>query len=577
MCTVSGQITQPIPWPDSADAYCSSGTMSLACPPEGTLRFQDGGLLLNVPSYVPDAGGEILRDGLTGLRWETTAPMPSLSFEEAQAHCQGLTLGGVCGWRVPSRVELLSIVDFGKAYPYLPKEFGPDFWTLWTSTPGVADPSNHWVVDTSYCGIFLDDGTSIDTRSVRCVLGPTLGPTKVQMSAGDAIDLRTGLEWYVANPLTSNDWTEAMAQCSTLHANGYRDWRLPSAKELLSVVDDTVTPGFPPEFLASPSLQYWTSTPAIQGGVGGLDDVLVVFSDNGTLGHLPPKGNPLSLYCVRGGAVGSRWPDSITPVCVATDGSLLSPCDQSPHTPGQDGDLQVAVPTYLTVPEGVQDLTTGLIWETTSSPQVADQAAAHCQSKGGSWRLPSVKELVSLLDYGVTSNQLPPLFDQALTSLLSDELYPAMPNFAWVVEFTPKNPGTMSAQSTSQTFDTRCVLGPAHTPLLSQQGGPIADGSTGLQWAPSDLEADSWNAALSLCPAGWRLPTIKEWASISSPGSSPPFASLFNLTGGESYWSSTPLASDPAKVWVLDGQYGSLLTFSAAPGLPLKVRCVRGP
>ncbi len=59
-------------------------------------------------------------------------------------------------------------------------------------------------------------------------------------------------------------------------------------------------------------------------------------------------------------------------------------------------------PRFVVLGETVFDRMTGLEWEKAPSFQgVAwwEQALAHCIGKGSGWRLPNVKELVSIVDY----------------------------------------------------------------------------------------------------------------------------------------------------------------------------------
>jgi hypothetical protein len=127
----------------------------------------------------------------------------------------------------------------------------------------------------------------------------------------------------------------------------------------------------------------------------------------------------------------------------------------------------------------------------------------------------------------------------------------------------------------------RCVLGPPHTPApdTKQSQKFIVDSSTGLRWATVDLTPKSWDDALSACPsmlgAGWRLPSIKELASLASPGSKPPTDAAFSLQSSV-YWSATPSALKPSQIWALDGTKGLPVTVSSADATPL-ARCLFGP
>lgn len=91
------------------------------------------------------------------------------------------------------------------------------------------------------------------------------------------VDSVTGLEWAkcvvgqnwdittqscVGEPL-SLTWQEALQQASTFRLNNHTDWRLPSLKELASIVEHKcVTPAINISmFPDSPAHVFWTSTP----------------------------------------------------------------------------------------------------------------------------------------------------------------------------------------------------------------------------------------------------------------------------------------------------------------------------
>jgi hypothetical protein len=92
-----------------------------------------------------------------------------MAWADAKTYCANLTLGGSSEWRLPTRIELESIVDYSKfnpalnttAFPSTPSEF------FWSSSPGADRTSNAWVVH-------FNDGSSGSydtpfTNRVRCV------------------------------------------------------------------------------------------------------------------------------------------------------------------------------------------------------------------------------------------------------------------------------------------------------------------------------------------------------------------------------------------------------------------------
>jgi Protein of unknown function (DUF1566) len=59
-------------------------------------------------------------------------------------------------------------------------------------------------------------------------------------SAGTVYDTKSKLTWQQTAPTTTYDWADAKTYCSGLDLNG-TGWRLPTLKELFSIVDRTQT------------------------------------------------------------------------------------------------------------------------------------------------------------------------------------------------------------------------------------------------------------------------------------------------------------------------------------------------
>jgi hypothetical protein len=81
--------------------------------------------------------------------------------------------------------------------------------------------------------------------------------------AGTVFDNATGLMWQRSVPGSYYTWLDALAYCQSLDLLGHADWRLPTLKELHTIVDIRrydpaidvdAFPGTPWEF-------FWSSTP----------------------------------------------------------------------------------------------------------------------------------------------------------------------------------------------------------------------------------------------------------------------------------------------------------------------------
>ena len=312
------------------------------------------------------------------------------------------------------------------------------------------------------------------------------------------LDGCTGLVWQ-KEPLGNHTWCEALALCEDLHFAGHDDWRLPNVRELQSLVDyGRAGPSLDPIFIVAGHVSYWSST----GYVGGGSTWSVVFGrDQGdTRGdgmvNALPLSNRLSVRAVRsggpGGGVGGGCvsetgdvngdgkvdlgdpitilghlflggPTELLPFCApprtthelpATNQTMCHDAAGAKVScgsltcPGQDGAYRLGCPMGARfVDEGdgtVLDTCTGLLWQKTPGKQGATwcDALAYCEglSLAGhdDWRLPNVRELHSLVDYGRDAPPLDPVFNTlpgahsgywASTTLANDD------RLAWHVAF----------------------------------------------------------------------------------------------------------------------------------------------
>ena len=134
------------------------------------------------------------------------------------------------------------------------------------------------------------------------------------------------------------------------------------------------------------------------------------------------------------------------------------------------------------------------------------------------------------------------------------------------------------------TWYVRCVRGlPNRESLFENNGnGTVIDLATGLTWQRQDDDnTRNWNEAISYCQGltlaggGWRLPTIKELASIADYRvyNSAIDEDAFPGTDWAAYWSATADAQDSLSAWYVPFSYGYV--FGASKTSIYTVRCVR--
>jgi hypothetical protein len=212
-------------------------------------------------------GVAVVVDDVTGLTWQADVAYTTYRQRDAIKTCADL--GG--GWRLPTRIELVSLVDFtvGKPGPTInpifPKTPSAIFWS---SSHAACDTGTGWAVG-------FDDGSThqqketTNTFKIRCVLGAraasACSPARYQPQAeGSVRDTATGLTWQRATSVKTMVWSDAKTYCRNLG----KDWRLPSLTELQTIVEDTKE--VPPvDVVAFPNTPrdgvFWTSSP--QAGV----------------------------------------------------------------------------------------------------------------------------------------------------------------------------------------------------------------------------------------------------------------------------------------------------------------------
>lgn len=302
---------------------------------------------------------------------------------------------------------------------------------------------------------------------------------------------------------------------------------------------------------------------------------------------------------------------------------------------GQDAQHQGNQPGYVDNGNGtVTDNITGLMWQKspdTNSDGVINSsdkfaraevqtylALLNAQNFGGysDWRVPSIKELYSLIDFRGTDPD--PMSDN--TAALTPFINPDYFAFAYGdtsageriidVQFLSSTQymgtvfngrtavfgvnfadGRIKGYPSDKTFYVLCVRGNTNygqNDLADNGDGTITDHATGLMWEQTDsgvglnwLEALAWvqtqNATNYLGYSDWRLPNAKELQSIVDYTRSPDATSsaaidrLFYATSitneaGQSdypcYWSSTTHANPG----ITPGVAGAYVAFGRAMG-----------
>ncbi len=144
-----------------------------------TLPANDGGSDgCNSSRFKCVMGGEAVQDKQTGLTWARNAYIAKkrAPWQEAMKFCQDLEIGNQKGWRLPTKEEMITILDTSRSDPALPD--GHPFKNLpesvrgssyWTSTEYEGDSKSAWSVS-MHQGKVRDDIKIFDSN-----IWPVLG------------------------------------------------------------------------------------------------------------------------------------------------------------------------------------------------------------------------------------------------------------------------------------------------------------------------------------------------------------------------------------------------------------------
>jgi hypothetical protein len=244
---------------------------------------EDSDYTINAPSFTDNGNGTIT-DNITGLMWQKT-DSGEMTWDNAVATALTLNLGGSVGWRLPTPMEAFSILNHDRNPALDPTYFinnpagTPQFF--WTNDFYANDTTRVWATNAgggigphSKTQTISAGGTS--RFHARCVRGAkaTLSHNYYNNLDTTISDIDAGLMWTQA-PSSSMNWNAALNYAEGLTTAGYTDWRLPTVKELQSLVDISLATATTTAtakaalnrtlFPTATATAYWSST-ALRGG-----------------------------------------------------------------------------------------------------------------------------------------------------------------------------------------------------------------------------------------------------------------------------------------------------------------------
>ncbi|WP_130470227.1 DUF1566 domain-containing protein [Candidatus Magnetaquicoccus inordinatus] len=334
--TVAGQISPALAASSvvvgTGQDHCYNYRSEIPCPRRGEPYYGQDVQHSGKPAQYRDPGDGTIIDLMTNLTWSRAVDSRKLTPEEAQQQAQQLRIGGFSDWRVPTIKELYSLIDFrgytgfeidnvemkrvpANAIPFLNTDYfnfrygniraGERYidaqWL--SSTPYVSTTMRG---DKTIFGVnfadgrlkgygYLPPGKKAEAKRfyVRFVRGAPYGLNQFQDNGdGTITDHSSGLMWSQQDSGKGMKWADALQYAANSQLAGFRDWRLPSAKELQYIVDYTRSPetsnsaAIDPIFHSTPIRNeagkrdfayYWSSTTHLDGPQPGRAAVYVAF------------------------------------------------------------------------------------------------------------------------------------------------------------------------------------------------------------------------------------------------------------------------------------------------------------
>ena len=239
----------------------------------GDYAGQDAHYSINAASYKDNGDGTI-SDLITGLMW-TKDPGEKMTYALAVDNAPKSRVGGYDDWRLPTIKELYSLINFdgedpgprsgstrdlkpfidhsvfefrygdtSKGERLIDSQFATSTVYVSTTMGGARTMFGVNFADGRIKGYPVKSPRGEKTFHVLYVRGnPEYGDNKFRDNGdGTITDEATGLTWMQADSGKGMDWPSALEYAEHTDFAGYADWRLPTAKELQSIVDYSRSP-----------------------------------------------------------------------------------------------------------------------------------------------------------------------------------------------------------------------------------------------------------------------------------------------------------------------------------------------
>ena len=235
-----------------------------------TTQGEDADYNINPPFFINNSNGTIT-DTVTGLMWQQVDG-GEMTFDKATTYASNLVLGGYSDWRMPSILELNSLLNHDKNNPALNTVYftatAAQYW--WSGQKQLNDATKAWAANAGGGignhpiseTVSAGGAKKFHVRAVRDISTPATITTRfIDNKNGTTTDQLTGLIWQQI-PTDSMTWEQALITAENLVSGGSSQWRMPNIKELQSISEVTISnPSISKTYFSGISIAwYWSST-----------------------------------------------------------------------------------------------------------------------------------------------------------------------------------------------------------------------------------------------------------------------------------------------------------------------------
>lgn len=353
-----------------------------------------------------EVGKNVIHDLQTNLYWEVNSSLELMTWQEfSEEHINKLNerkFGGYEDWRVPSKDELRSLVNYNSIDPAFEQSIfktmvGNDYWC--GNGYGPREDCA-WVINMNIGAATAKNKTL--TSYAVAVRGEKVEKKFIDNGDGTITDPINKLMWIKPQVSERKSYNDVMEMLKDYEFAGYNDWRLPTMHELNLIYDESYANKswyfdeyFEHDKLQPPILQHITSN------LFADTFVWVTNFNFGYDGYYGEKSIPLAYRLVRNLSEDGKFevPKSGQKEIYSAEGRIIN------------FDEERSSYSIAEFDEYFKDLSTGIKYAKATSKSYTYEEAVerinrmNSENYGGinQWRMPTVDELRFIVDYSKKS------------------------------------------------------------------------------------------------------------------------------------------------------------------------------